>query len=74
MWKGDWLPKTSLDTKDLEPNGRTQNEERLVETSFKGSGITLTPLEPMRKWRLQYKGDLRNDVSYSNIKNKLNQV
>ena len=69
MWKGDWLPKTSLQRYDSEVNGKDNNEDNLIETSFRGGGINLTPLEPMRKWRLQFDGNLCNTVSYTIMKN-----
>ena len=60
MWKGDWLPKTNLIRNNLEVNEENDN---LLEKSFTGGGIIITPLEPMRKWRLQFNGNLCNSVS-----------
>ena len=62
MLKGDWLPKTVLvrnESKFLESADKNDNA---VDKSFRGGGITLTPLEPMRKWRIQFDGSLRNSV------------
>ena len=60
LWKGDWLPKTKVTTRDVKTAKDTDNEE---EVSFGGGGIKLTPIEPMRKWRLEFEGNLRSLVS-----------
>ena len=60
LWKGDWLPKTNVTTRDVQTAKDTDNEE---EVSFGGGGIKLTPIEPMRKWRLEFEGNLWSLVS-----------
>ena len=40
------------------------------EVSFRGGGIKLTPIEPMRKWRLEFEGNLRSLVSSKIIMNQ----
>ena len=60
IWKGDWLPKTKVSTRDVQTAKDTDNVE---EVSFRGGGIKLTPIEPMRKWRLEFEGNLRSLVS-----------
>ena len=62
MWKGDWLPKTNLIRNNIDANEENDNTNNVTEKSFRGSGIILTPLEPMRKWRLQFNGNLCNSV------------
>jgi len=63
MWKGDWLPKTSLARNNFDANEENDTTNNVLEKSFTGGGIILTPLEPMRKWRLQFSGNLCNSVS-----------
>ena len=45
LWRGDWLPCTTL-----------QRKEDQEIKSFNGGGIVLTPLEPMRKWKIHFEG------------------
>ena len=67
IWKGDWLPKTKVSTRDVQTAKDTDNVE---EVSFRGDGIKLTPIEPMRKWRLEFEGNLRSLVSSKIIMNQ----
>ena len=67
IWKGDWLPKTKVSTRDVQTAKDTDNVE---EVSFRGGGIKLTPIEPMRKWRLEFEGNLRSLVSSKIIMNQ----
>ena len=70
MWKGDWLPKTNLQRDESNHSNHEEKdeaEENSIETCFRGGGIRLTPIEPMRKWRLQFDGNLCNMVSYTII-------
>ena len=67
IWKGDWLPKTKCSTRDVQTAKDTDNVE---EVSFRGGGIKLTPIEPMRKWRLEFEGNLRSLVSSNIFRNK----
>ena len=67
VWKGDWLPKTKVSTRDVQIAKDTDNGE---EVSFRGGGIKLTPIEPMRKWRLEFEGNLRDLVSSKMIMNQ----
>ena len=67
IWKGDWLPKTKVSTRDVQIAKDTDNGE---EVSFRGGGIKLTPIEPMRKWRLEFEGNLRSLVSSKIIMNQ----
>ena len=67
IWKGDWLPKTTVSTRDVQTAKDTDNVE---EVSFRGGGIKLTPIEPMRKWRLEFEGNLRSLVSSKMIMNQ----
>ena len=46
LWKGSWLPITKL--------------IREIDESFSGGGIKLTPLEPMRTWKVDFSGSLKN--------------
>ena len=67
MWKGDWLPNTTLTRNKGNLDGERTIEGSGPENSFRGGGITLTPLEPMRKWRLQFDGTLCNLVSKGSL-------
>ena len=67
IWKGDWLPKTKVSTRYVQTAKDTDNVE---EVSFRGGGIKLTPIEPMRKWRLEFEGNLRSLVSSKIIMNQ----
>ena len=67
IWKGDWLPKTKVSTRDVQTAKDTDNVE---EVSFRGGGIKLTPIEPMRKWRLEFQGNVRSLVSSKIIMNQ----
>ena len=67
IWKGDWLPKTKVSTRDVQTAEDTDNVE---EVGFRGGGIKLTPIEPMRKWRLEFEGNLRSLVSSKIIMNQ----
>ena len=51
------MPKTKVSTRDVQIAKDTDN------VSFRGGGIKLTPIEPMRKWRLEFEGNLRSLVS-----------
>ena len=62
MWKGDWLPKTAVTRNESLYNKSYEEGYDRIDTSFEGDGIKLTPLEPMRKWRIQFNGKLRNLV------------
>ena len=62
MWKGDWLPKTAVARNKSIHDINDEEGDNQIDTSFKGDGIKLTPLEPMRKWRIQFNGKLRNLV------------
>ena len=44
LWKGNWLPVAKL--------------IRDVDATFSGGGILIKPLEPMRSWRVIFKGKL----------------
>ena len=70
MWKGDWLPKAHLTRKNFSTNEDTDSSVSEPEESFRGGGIKLTPIEPMRKWRLEFKGNLRSLVSSKIIMNQ----
>ena len=61
------MPKTKVPARDVQMVKDTDNGE---EVSFRGGGIKLTPIEPMRKWRLEFEGDLRSLVSSNIIRNK----
>ena len=54
------MPKTKVSTRYVQTAKDTDNVE---EVSFRGVGIKLTPIEPMRKWRLEFEGNLRSLVS-----------
>ena len=56
------MPKTSVVRNKSRKDGKFENDDDHIDSSFKGDGITLTPLEPMRKWRIQFHGQLRNSV------------
>ena len=66
MWKADWLPETAVVRNKSGVGDSVEEKDDVVDTSFRGGGITLTPLEPMRKWRVEFDGHLRNSVSNSN--------
>ena len=61
------MPKTKVSTRDVKMAKDTDNWE---EVSFRGGGIKLTPIEPMRKWRLEFEGNLRSLVSSKIIRNQ----
>ena len=61
------MPKTKVSTRDVQIAKDTDNGE---EVSFRGGGIKLTPIEPMRKWRLEFEGNLRSLVSSKIIMNQ----
>ena len=67
VWKADWLPKTKVSSRDVQI---TKDKENGEEVSFRGGGIKLTPIEPMRKWRLEFEGNLRSLVSSKIIMNQ----
>ena len=67
VWKADWLPKTKVSSRDVQI---TKDKENGEEVSFRGGGIKLTPIEPMRKWRLEFEGNLRSLVSGKITMNK----
>ena len=62
MWKGDWLPKTAVRRNKSIQEKTYEAGDNHIDTSFEGDGIKLTPIEPMRKWRIQFNGKLRNSV------------
>ena len=62
MWKADWLPETAVVRNKSGVDESVEDKDNVVDTSFRGGGITLTPLEPMRKWRIKFDGLLRNSV------------
>ena len=62
MWKGDWLPKTAVRRNKSIHDQSNEEVDNRIDTSFEGDGIKLTPLEPMRKWRIQFNGKMRNSV------------
>ena len=76
MWKADWLPETAVVRNESSVYETVEDKDNAIDTSFRGGGITLTPLEPMRKWRIKFDGLLRNSVSnfnhhLFNLRNKI---
>ena len=76
MWKADWLPETAVVRNKSGVGDSVEGKDDVVDTSFRGGGITLTPLEPMRKWKIKFRGMLRNSVSnfnhsLSRLRNKI---
>ena len=59
------MPKTKVSISDIKTAKDTDNVE---EISFRGGGIKLTPIEPMRKWRLEFEGNLHSLVSSNTIR------
>ena len=61
------MPKTKVSISDVKTS---EDTDKVEEISFRGGGIKLTPIEPMRKWRLEFEGNLRSLVSTNIIRNK----
>lgn len=53
LWKGSWLPNTTLNR---------DNEE-----TFSGGGIELTPTEAMRSWNVCFNGNVMSEDDHSDV-------
>ena len=59
------MPKTKVTISDVKT---AKDTDKVKEISFRGGGIKLTPIEPMRKWRLEFEGNLQSLVSSNTIR------